>query len=166
VKPLWYVIHCETGKDRQVEHFAVLAGLETFDPRIPCTRKRNGDKPLFPGYVFARLDLSADDGLKIRGLPGVRRLVDAGGHPCSIDEGLIEVIRRRSDSYRGEAGRPFAPGDRVRVIGGSFADLEGIFSEALSGHERVAILIDMMRREIRLVLPAGEVERVVQGAAA
>jgi transcription antitermination factor NusG len=56
-RSMWYVVHCEAQRDRQVERLVAHAGMETFAPRIPKTRQRNGDKALFPGYVFVRLDL-------------------------------------------------------------------------------------------------------------
>lgn len=183
-RPRWYVIHCEPHHDRQVERLVGQAGqgdgfpaeldaagdvpegrIEVFAPRITCTRKRNGDKPLFPGYVFARLNLQDGIWARARNLPGVRGLVHIGGEPCPVDDGVIEVIRRRTADY---APRRLSlkEGERVRVTAGSFADLEGIFCEALSGDERIAILIDMMRREVRVELSIDEVERVVRGVAA
>jgi hypothetical protein len=45
---MWYAIHCEAQRDRQVERLLAHAGMETFAARVPTTRKRNGDKALFP----------------------------------------------------------------------------------------------------------------------
>jgi transcriptional antiterminator RfaH len=165
MNPRWYVIHCEPHHDRQVERLVTLNGAETFAPRIPCTRKRNGDKPLFPGYVFARLDLPSGIWGRLRHLAGVRSLVEIGGGPAPVDDGIVALIRRKTDAWTVDPIR-LEPGDRVRVLSGSFADLEGLFCETLSGDQRVAILIDMMRREVRVELSADQVERVNQGVAA
>jgi len=155
----WYVIHCEANHDRQVQHVVNLNGLEVYAPRIPATRKRNGDKPLFPGYVFVRLDLSAGDWGRTRYLPGVRALVQFGAEPAPVDEGIVDAIRRRIDAYEPNVVR-LNPGDRVRVLNGSFADLEGLFCEALTSDQRVAVLIDMMRRQVRVELDVFDVEPV------
>jgi len=163
--PKWYVLFCDARRDVQVERLVAHVGIETFNPRIPKTRKRNGDKALFPGYIFTRLDLSPDVWSSIRYLPGVRSLVETGGGPCPVDEGIVEHIRQRVAAYV-PAGMQLRPGDRVTVTSGAFADLEGIFCETLSGAERIAILIDMMRRQIRVELPAEDVEAIVGGGQA
>lgn len=148
----WYVLHCEPQRDRQVERLMAAAGLRVFGPRIPRTRKRNGDRALFPGYLFVRLDLSSGIWGGLRFTPGVRRLVDIGGAPCPVDDRLVEAIRHRVECWQ-PSRQSLEVGDRVVVAVGSFADLEGIFSERLSGDDRAAILLDLMRRQVRVELP-------------
>lgn len=149
-------MHCDPRRDSQVQHLVGLNGLETFAPRVPKTRKRNGDKPLFPGYVFTRLCMERGDWHKIAYLPGVRKLVEIGGGPCSVDDSIVEAIRLRV--HRGTfRPPPIAPGTKIVVTAGAFADLEGIFCEELSGAERVAVLIEMMRRQVRIELSVDEV---------
>jgi transcriptional antiterminator RfaH len=92
---MWYLIHCEAQRDQQVERLVAHAGMETFAARIPKTRKRNGDKALFPGYVFVRLDPHAGSWSMIRYLPGVRSLVEIGGGPCPVADEIVEAIRER-----------------------------------------------------------------------
>lgn len=158
----WYVVACEPHRDRQVER--VLGGqtLEVFAPRLPRTRTRNGDKPLFPGYLFVRMNRDAGAWARLRYLPGVRTLVTMGGEPCPVDGSLVEAIRRRVAVLAPPDRKPL-PGDQVRIIGGSFADLEGLLCESLRGEERVAVLIGMMRRQVRVELPIGDVEIVTNG---
>jgi transcriptional antiterminator RfaH len=147
----WYVIHCEASHDRQVERLVGLAGVEVFAPRIPKTRRRNGDKPLFPGYVFARMDPKADTWSALRCLPGVRSLVVIGGGPCPVDDSVIAAIQRWVSRRATSGVRPF-PGQRVSVTSGAFRHLEGIFCETLNGDERIAILVRLMRQEVRVEL--------------
>lgn len=162
----WYVVHCEPHRDRQVERLIVQTGAETFAPRIPKTRMRNGDKPLFPGYVFTRLDLASGVGGELRYVPGVRSLVEVGGEPCPVDDGIVEAIRRRVTTNVPDVGQ-LRSGDRVTVVSGSFADLEAVFCEHLSGAERVAVLIEMMRRQVRVELSVDDVRPgPVRGVAA
>lgn len=147
----WYLIHCEPQRDPQVERLVSHISLEAFAPRIPKSRRRNGDKPLFPGYVFVRMDLASGVWNHIRYLPGVRALVEIGGGPCPVGDEIVETIRTRVTTYQ-PGGLRLGRGDRVMVATGAFADLEGVFCEALSGEERVAILVDMMRRQVRIEL--------------
>jgi transcriptional antiterminator RfaH len=45
----------------------------------------------------------------------------------------------------------FAPGDKVRVLTGAFADTAGLFG-GLADHDRVSILLDMLGRKARVFL--------------
>lgn len=152
----WYVIHCEAHHDRQVQHSVSLSNIEVYAPRIPATRKRNGDKPLFPGYVFARLDLASGVWGRLRYLPGVRSLVTNGAEPSTLDDGIVEAIRQRVDDFEPQVTR-LKLGDRVRVLNGTFSDLEGLFCESLTGEQRIAVLIDMMRRQVRVEIDVDDV---------
>ena len=111
------------------------AGVGVFAPRLPRTRKRNGDKPLFPGYLFVRVDRDEGMWARLRFVPGVRNLVAMGGEPCPVDGSLVEAIRRRVAVFTPPDRKPL-PGDRVRVIAGSFTDIEGLLCESLKGEER------------------------------
>jgi transcriptional antiterminator RfaH len=148
----WYVIHCEPSHDRQVERLIGSAHIEVFAPQLPKTRRRNGHKPLFPGYVFARLDLQTDTWGALRRLPGIRSLVEIGGGPCPLDDTVVAVIRRYVHDRSTSSGVHLVPGQRVSVTSGAFRDLEGIFCETLRGDERIAILVNLMRQQIRVEL--------------
>lgn len=160
----WYAVHCDPRRDRQVQQLLAQHGLEPFAPRIPKTRRRNGDKPLFPGYVFARMDLDTGIWGNLRFMPGIRALVSAGGVACPVDDGIVETIRRRIALW-GDPTARLRPGDRVHVIGGHFEHLEGLFSETLTGQERVAVLLDMMGRQVRVEILLDDVERIAPSPA-
>jgi transcriptional antiterminator RfaH len=49
-------------------------------------------------------------------------------------------------------------GDSVRVVGGSFADTLGLFEEMRDG-DRVAILLDLLGRKLRVVIDEALVEK-------
>jgi transcriptional antiterminator RfaH len=165
MQPRWYVVHCLPQQDRQVERHIMLHGTDTFAPRICKTRKRNGNKPLFPGYVFVRLVLKSGTWADLKYMPGVRSLIEVGGEPCPVDDAIVEEIRRRAALYS-PAEPAFSPGDRITVSSGPFAYLDGIFSESLTGDERIAVLIDMMHRQVRVELEANRVKPAVRGGKA
>ena len=153
----WYVVHCDAHQDAQVQREIEQQGVEVFAPRIPRTRTRNGDKPLFLGYVFVHLSLESGVWQRVRYLPGIHCMVEIGGGPCAVDDGIVEGLRRRIAAYSTGVAQ-LRSGDRVMVRRGVLADLEGIFAEHIRGDERVAILLDLMRRQVRVELPAVEVE--------
>ena len=50
-----------------------------------------------------------------------------------------------------DARRVFNPGDSVRVLSGAFTDVLGLF-EGMGDRERVAILLDLLGRKVRVLL--------------
>ncbi len=81
--------------------------------------------PLFPGYVFFRLDLR--DKLRVLEIPGVAKLVGFDGRPTSVPDEDIEAVRSCLDG--GHAMQPYRyvqRGQRVRVLRGPLAGLTGI----------------------------------------
>jgi transcriptional antiterminator RfaH len=52
------------------------------------------------------------------------------------------------------------PGDVVRINEGPFSGLEAIFQQKLKGSERVAVLLEILGRQTRLVLPSETIAKV------
>jgi transcription antitermination factor NusG len=52
------------------------------------------------------------------------------------------------------------PGDTVRIKEGPFLGLEAIFEKKMKGSERVAVLLEILGRQTRLVLPSETVEKI------
>jgi transcriptional antiterminator RfaH len=76
-----------------------------------------------------------------------------------MPDGVVEQIRAR------ESGEGFVtlalpagigPGSRVRLIEGIFADSKGIL-ERIADDRRVAILLELLGREVRVFVPAASV---------
>ena len=52
------------------------------------------------------------------------------------------------------------PGDVVKINEGPFSGLEAIFEKKMKGSERVAVLLDILGRQTRLVLPSETIEKI------
>jgi transcriptional antiterminator RfaH len=51
-------------------------------------------------------------------------------------------------------------GDSIRINEGPFAGLEAIFEKKMKGSERVAVLLEILGRQTRLVLPSETVTKL------
>lgn len=86
-------------------------------------------EPLFPGYVFCRLDPEHRFGLLT--IPGVMHLVGIGNTPTALADEEIQAIR---EALRADA--PIKPwpfletGERIKLGSGPLAGLEGLLVEA------------------------------------
>ncbi len=156
----WYLIRTRPGKELWVRNQLSTRLSEVFLPMLKARMPRWGRlsmsvAPLFPCYLFARLDLQRNY-FEIKYLAGVSGLVSAGSDPIVVSEAIINEIRSRGVNDVVEIReQPFDRGEHVRVVEGAFRGFEAIFDRYLSGAERVAILLSTIETAgLRVVLPA------------
>lgn len=126
-------------------------GMEQFSPTYRVEnqwsdRVKRLDRPLFPGYVFCRLNMN--DRLPMLTVPGVVGLVGIGKQPVSIPEEEIEQIRTMVQS-----GLPLSPwpflkeGDAIVIEKGPLAGLEGLLLK-VKRQSRIVVSIDLLQRSV------------------
>jgi transcriptional antiterminator RfaH len=112
--------------------------------------------PLFPRYLFVAVDLNAQRWRSIYSTIGVARLVCNGDDPAAVPDAVVGALKNREDA-RGfiklETRPGFRPGERVRVLDGAFSSCLGLF-EGMADRDRIAILLDLLGRKVRVVLDA------------
>ena len=84
----------------------------------------------------------------IRSTFGVLNMVRFGGQPAIIPKQAIENIQQQEQLLLGEPSEypDWKTGDRVQVIDGPFAGLNGIFQKQNS-QERVIVLLNLLGQE-------------------
>jgi transcriptional antiterminator RfaH len=139
--------------------------LEVFLPWMR-SRRRVGSRyhwvlvPLFPGYIFCRLDMVAS-GKAARYSPGVKDFLTFGSRIAEVSEAIIQTLRERCPGGIAEIDPLNAkPGEAVRISEGPFAGLEAVFEERLKGSERVAVLLEILGRHTRIILPSEAVAKI------
>jgi transcriptional antiterminator RfaH len=155
----WYVVQSHPHAESKAAAHLERQGFATYVPRF-LKRRRHARRtetvaaPFFPRYLFVAIDLTTQPWLSIRSTIGVSKLVSNGDMPTPVPLAVVEGLKRREDSngFIEMNGRPsFAAGESVRVIDGAFADCLGLF-EGLREGERVAVLLDLLGRKVRVVL--------------
>jgi transcriptional antiterminator RfaH len=161
----WYAIQSKVNREKDVERRLKDLGLEAFLPWMR-TRRRIGSRfhwvlsPLFPGYIFCRLDMVLC-GKAARYSPGVKDFLKFGNRVAEVGEEIIRALRERCPDGVAEVDPVAAkPGDVVRINEGPFSGLEAIFQQKLKGSERVAVLLEILGRETRIVLPSEIIAKV------
>jgi transcriptional antiterminator RfaH len=161
----WYAIQTKPNREREVERRLLDLTLEAFLPWMRA-RRRVGSRfrwvlvPLFPGYIFCRLDIVIS-GKSVRYSPGVRDFLSFGSRIAEVGDEIIQDLRNRCPDGVAQVD-PFVAqaGDTVRISEGPFAGLEAVFERSLKGSERVAVLLDILGRQTRLVLPSETVVKL------
>ena len=122
---------------------------ESSDPRVVCDRSR----PLFPGYVFCKFGGITPNGLIVK-TPGVIRILGVGGRPTPVPEEEILALQRISVSGINCRPSPYLTvGDRVRIVRGPLAGIEGILTRVANKRELV-VSVEMLQRAIAVHIDA------------
>ncbi|MFO7646873.1 transcription/translation regulatory transformer protein RfaH [Halomonas sp. 3H] len=162
--PRWYVIQCKGGESfRAADHLA-NQGYEVFHPVLEVQKKRRGklewvSEPLFPYYLFIRLDRLVSNWRPIRSTRGVLKLVGFGDMPVAVDDALVATLREHgSDRQDATVNLYFRAGEAVEITEGPFKDLQAVFATH-KGQERAIVLLDLLHRQQRLEMPVSQLRR-------
>lgn len=162
--PRWYVIQCKGGESfRAADHLA-NQGYDVFHPVLEVQKKRRGklewvSEPLFPYYLFIRLDRLVSNWRPIRSTRGVLKLVGFGDMPVAVDDALVATLREHgSDRQDATANLYFRAGEAVEITEGPFKDLQAVFATH-KGQERAIVLLDLLHRQQRLEMPVSQLRR-------
>jgi transcriptional antiterminator RfaH len=155
----WYVVQTHPHAEMKAAAHLLRQRFDTYVPRYFKRRRHarrieNIAMPLFPRYIFVSIDLAAQPWRCIQSTIGVSRVVCNGDAPAPVPCSAIEAIKIREDDdgfVRLDRRPHFAVGDKIRVLDGVFSSCLGLF-EGMADSERVAILLDMLGRKVRVVL--------------
>ena len=160
----WIVTSTHPHKERMAVENLSRQGFHAYCPRIRkrvrhARRMQQVLRPLFPSYVFIRLNPHLEQWRSIASTLGVRSLIRFGEKPATLPEqfvaGLLATedggavtIPRARDSYQ--------PGEKVRMREGPF---DGLIATVLSAgdSERIVVLMDLLRRSVRVRVSIDEV---------
>jgi transcriptional antiterminator RfaH len=160
----WYVVQTQPHAESKAMGHLIRQDFAVYLPRH-LKRRRHARKvdmvaaPLFPRYLFVTVDLETQRWRSIQSTTGVSRLVCNGDEPAPVPPAVVEALQGREDAggfVQLERRPQFAPGERVRVVDGVFADSLGLF-EGMADRERVAILLDLLGRKVRILLDEGAI---------
>lgn len=161
----WYVAQTHPHAETKASLHLRRQGFDVYLPRYLKQRRhaRRVEKiaaPLFPSYLFVTIDMATQRWLSIDSTFGVTRLVRVGDRPASLPRSVIDALKGREDSngiIQLDRRPRFLPGDKIRVASGAFCDCYGLY-EGMTARERVAILLDLLGRKVRVVLDTEIIE--------
>jgi len=151
----WFVCHTRPRREKKFAALMAAEAIEHYLPLMESVRRypsgtKRFTKPLFPGYVFAKVpaaqkpriyqqDLLAraipvdDERRFLAQIDDVRKIVSSG-----VALTVIPLLTR---------------GRRVRVMGGALHGLEGLVDDS-SNPRGVVIAVDVLRQGLLLRVPA------------
>jgi transcriptional antiterminator RfaH len=157
----WYVIRSKSNKEEFLARQLDSRGVEFYYPHLrvnPINPRSRTEKPYFPGYLFLHTDLQVNPPVLFERIPGAIRLVHIGGEAARVPENIVHAIQTRVEEINAAGGtlmKGLQPGDKVIIEKGPFEGYEGILDVAISGTERVRVLLRMLQaRQVPVELPA------------
>lgn len=182
----WFVLNTLTGQEQKVQKLLVakaqeseldLAGMigETLMPTVKEVSTRNGrrttvTRKLFPGYVFAELDLYANYRKRerneavwsfVNGLDGVIGFL-GGDHPRPMTEEEILNVRASAggDEAKAKPKVSFEPGEPVKIVDGAFMASEGTVQSVDPDRGRLVVSVSIFGGDTPVELEYYQVERL------
>ena len=147
----WFALRVRPNYEKPVAAALRGKGFHEFLPLVRTKRQWSDrvkvmDLPLFPGYLFCRLDL--EERMPLLTTPGFLYLVGVGKNPEPVDETEIAAIQ--SVLRSGVAVTPWPTlvvGQKVRLKHGPLRGLEGFLTRIANQH-RMYVSVTLLKRSI------------------
>jgi len=146
----WYVVQSQPNAELKAMEHLNRQGFATYLPRY-VKRRRHARRvehvpvPLFPRYLFVGIDMTTQRW---------RSIVSA---PQAVPDQIVASLRACEDGVRLDLRPSFHSGDKIRVLDGALAGCFGLY-EGMKDSERVAVLLDLLGRKVRVIVDAESIE--------
>jgi transcription antitermination factor NusG len=149
----WYALRVRPRFEKAVATTLLTKGYEGFLP-LYRHRSRWSDRikevllPLFPGYLFCRLDINHR--LPVLVTPGVIQLVGIAKTPYPVDEAEISTLQSIVlSSLQVEPRSYLNIGTRIRIELGPLSGVEGILT-GKKGKRKLAVSVSLLQRSVEV----------------
>jgi len=161
----WYVVQTKPGNEHRVETNLSNQEIEVFLPLLETFQHSSGKmiqkiKPLFPNYLFAKLDIDVHY-YKVKWTRGVSKILGNGDGPISISGKVVETIKERTGKdnlVKLEEG--LEEGTLVQFTSGPFKDLMGVFDKKMSDGKRVRVLLSLIGVDVPVQVSRYQIKKV------
>jgi transcriptional antiterminator NusG len=166
---LWTHAHCE-----QLVHDQLAARqFDPFLPMITVWSRRGGLRhqiqvPMFPGYLFLRYTLDKARCSEIQKTRGLTRILgERWDRPALVADAEIEALQRLVETKLPVLAHPYLQeGQRVRIVDGPLADLEGVLVDIKPNKGMLVLSVNLLQRSVAVeidctrVVPATASRRI------
>jgi transcription antitermination factor NusG len=158
----WFAVYTSPRHEKRVGQYLLQKEIEHYVPLYQARRKwRDGSKvtldlPLFPGYVFVRIDRS--ERVRVLQVPGVLSIVGGTGRqPASMPDAEIDALRAGLSLRHAEPHPLLTVGQRARIRSGALAGMVGIVVRQKNSL-RVVLTMDLIQQSVVVEVDGAELE--------
>ena len=172
----WYAIQTYAGSEMSVKNaieniFKQLGAEDKLQEIVVPTEDvievKNGEKKisqrcLYPGYVFANLELDMNIWHRIQSLPKVSRFIGESKKPTPLSDKDINLILEKARNKA--APKPkisFDVGESVRITDGPFSNFTGVVEEYDMVHGTLKLNVSIFGRSTPVEITYSQVEKII-----
>ena len=159
--PRWFAVYTTPRHEKHVSEILAERQIETFLALYRANRqwKKSSpvvlDLPLFPTYVFVRIARQARG--VVLGTPGVLSIVGSSKEAWPLPELEIDALRSGLLERKIEPHPYLVVGERVRIMAGVMAGVEGVLVRK-KNDLRVVLSLDTIMRSVAVEVNADDIE--------
>jgi transcriptional antiterminator NusG len=171
----WYAIQTHSGSELTVKRALERLAEEMADGKISqvlvptedLIEVKKGNKsiverPLYPAYAFAEIDLDTALWHKIQSMPKVGRFIGESKKPTPLSKKDVDAILDKVENRA--AAKPkisFDEGEMVRINEGPFSNFNGVVEDFDMASGMLKLNVSIFGRNTPVEIAYTQVERVV-----
>jgi transcriptional antiterminator RfaH len=161
----WYIVQSKQREEQRALYFLQKKGFQAYLPlmdvvKILGLKSIKIQKPLFPGYLFCRFDIS-ENLAHVRWTQGVKKLLPESVNPTSVKNEVVQAIKSLERKDGVISKQPFQKNDRIRITSGPLKDVLGIFDHWTSDCGRVRVLLNFINYQASVNLHYSLIENAL-----
>jgi transcription antitermination factor NusG len=159
--PHWYAAFTMARHEKQIAWHLGQREIESFLPLYKAKRRWKNrctvtlELPLFPNYVFVRID--PQERIRVLSVPSVVSIVSVGREPLPVADRYISGLREGLLTHGIEPHPGLEVGDRVRITSGAMADMIGVLDRQKNAF-RVVLNLEMIGRSVAVEVDVASIE--------
>jgi transcription antitermination factor NusG len=161
----WFAVQTKPRHEKKAAAELQEKGISAFLPlcsekRQWSDRQRVVELPLFPQYVFVRIEQNLETRVSVLRTNGITNFVGTRGIGIAIPDEQIEQVQTVIAQ-----GIPVSPhlfmniGKRIRIRGGAFDGLQGILT-AVNGDQTLVVSVELIQRSLAIRISGFTIEPV------
>ena len=149
----WYLIQTKTNSEKFAVSNLKNQGYECWYPEYEkiishARKKQKVKKPLFPGYIFIKINLENTQWSAINYTPGVKEIITYGGKPAILIDKYYDELKSMLNKHGLFEYNEMYLGKKVKIISGPFLGMVGKI-DRIDAKSRVRILLDILGNNIK-----------------
>ena len=158
----WYVVRTKPRSEFLAASELNGVDIEVFSPLVKTRHVGDGlmAGPLFPGYIFIRLDPESEGWPSFRFGQHALGLVSFNGELPWVADEVIAELKQRCDRINQEGGiwKRYQPGDWVRVVSSTIQGLAQVVEDGKTAQTPVRVLLQLFERLVPVQVPRHDLQ--------